>query len=121
VAESGAQTLEPFGKALARIMEERGLTQEALSYLTPYNQATINRYLKAKRGRQINEETVTTMSDIAVALALDPEYFLEVRIYRAWQQVERDMRDGLITLEDLTLLAEGARLRQRAQGHEASD
>jgi len=102
-------------------MQERGLTQEALSYLTPYNQATINRYLKAKRGRQLNEETVTTMSDIAVALGLDPEYFLEVRIYRAWQQVERDMRDGLITLEDLTLLAEAARLRQRAGGHEAAD
>lgn len=112
--DSPPQTLEPFGKALARIMEERGLTQEALSYLTRYNQATINRYVTGKRGRQINEETVTTMSDIAVALGLDPEYFVEVRIYRAWQQVERDMRDGLITLEDLTTLTEAARLRRKA-------
>jgi transcriptional regulator with XRE-family HTH domain len=121
MAESAAQTLEPFAKALGQIMEERGLTQEALSYLTPYNQATINRYVTGKRGRQINEETVTTMSDIAVALGLDPEYFVEVRIYRAWQQVERDMRDGLIGLEDLTLLAEGARLRRKAGRRAKSD
>ena len=108
-------TTERFGKAVQTIMSERGLTETALAAKTPYNQGTISRYIHSKRGRQLNRQTHQTMCDIARGLDLDPEYFLEVRIYRAWQEVAQDMRDGLITLEALRMLREGARLQREAE------
>jgi transcriptional regulator with XRE-family HTH domain len=72
-------TKEPFAVALDRIMRERGLTQEGLAAMSedpdqpgdPVARTTVNRYLSGARGRQINKQTVKTMSDIA--LALDPD------------------------------------------------
>ena len=106
---------EPFGKALGDLLRERSLTTTALSAITPYNQATISRYLSGKRGRELNEETVKTMSDIARALDLDPEYFVEVRLFKLQQLMEQGVRVGEPSLVGLELLVEGARLRQEAR------
>jgi transcriptional regulator with XRE-family HTH domain len=108
-------TDEPFGKALGDLLRERGLTATAFSAMTPYNQATISRYLSRKRGRQLNEETVKTMSDIARALELDPDYFVEVRLFKLQQLMEQGVSVGEPSLEGLKMLIEGARLRQEAR------
>ena len=55
------------------------------------------------------------MSDIARALDLDPEYFVEVRLFKLQQLMEQGVRVGEPSLVGLELLVEGARLRQEAR------
>ena len=115
------ETTEPFSKALRALLQERGLSETALAAMTPYNQNTINRYIHGQRGREISKRTVRTMTDIARALEVDPEYFAEIRIYRMWQELAEDVRAGYIRTEDFQLMREGARLRRQLESSESTD
>lgn len=65
-------TTEAFAEALRAILRERGFTEKALGDLAGYKQNTISRYASGVRGRELNAEAIKTISDIAVALKLDP-------------------------------------------------
>ncbi len=101
-------------------MREQGLTDTALAARTPYNQSTISRYLSRGRGRVLNRQTIATISEIAKALGKEPEYFIEVRIYRARAELEQAMRDGLVSIEDVLQLLEKAKAEREDLGRRDS-
>lgn len=117
----GMETNEPFSKALRALLEQKGISETALAAITPYKQNTINRYVHGHRGREISARTVRTMTDIVRALEVDPEYFVEIRIYRMWQELAEDVRAGYIRTEDFQLMREGARLRRQTESSAQSD
>lgn len=95
------QSNQPIELALRELMRKQNLTETGLAERIPVNQSTISRYLRRQRGRVLSRETVETISRIAEALDREPEYFLEVRIYRARLEVEQAMREGVVDLEDI--------------------
>ncbi|MCL5942123.1 MAG: helix-turn-helix transcriptional regulator [Actinobacteria bacterium] len=111
----GDQTMETIDIALRRLMDEQGLTETDLAGRTELNQSTVNRYLRKRRGRQLNPRTIETITQLARAVGKDPSYFLEVRIYEARHQVEKAMREGLLSLETLETLLEELRLEREAR------
>ncbi len=105
---------QPIRYVLAGLIQQAGLTESELAARTPYTQGTINKYKTGARGRVINEKTVKTISDITKALGLEPEFFLEVRIWHAWQEA---VRGGRISLEALKMLTAGAEARGKLGGN----
>lgn len=76
--------MDPFPKALARLMKERGVDQLRLSTLADLNQSSISRYLDGLR-----KPSVVSMESIASALEVSPDFFLEYRIEKVKEAMER--------------------------------
>jgi transcriptional regulator with XRE-family HTH domain len=70
-------TTDPFLKALANLMKERGIDQLRLSGLARMNQSSVSRYLDGLR-----KPSLASMEKIAAALEVSPDFFLEYRIER---------------------------------------
>ena len=113
------QTNQPIDVALRELLREQDLTDNALAKITSLNHSTISRYLSRKRGRVLSQKTVETISRIAEALGKQPEYFLEVRVYHARIEIEQAMREGVLDLEDIRVLAQEAR-SHRSRGERAT-
>jgi transcriptional regulator with XRE-family HTH domain len=82
-AEPSAETVEPFRIALARLLNEREMSQRELERLTKkrgaegLSQTAISFLLNGSM-----EATGETMRIIARALDLEPEYFAEYRLWK---------------------------------------
>jgi len=55
----------------------------------------------------MNSRSVETVRQIAAALSVPPEYFLEYRQWKAKQLLGEAMAKGLIDLEDIELILAG--------------
>jgi transcriptional regulator with XRE-family HTH domain len=76
-------TVEPFPKALANLMKERGVDQLRLSGLAKMNQSSVSRYLGGLR-----KPSLASMESIAAALEVAPDFFLEYRIEKVKEIME---------------------------------
>lgn len=76
-------TVEPFPKALANLMKERGVDQLRLSGLAKMNQSSISRYLDGLR-----RPSLASMEKVAAALEVTPDFFLEYRIEKVREIME---------------------------------
>mgnify|MGYP000977729511 CR=1 FL=1 len=108
---SEKRTSKPLDQALRELVDAAGLTEEELASRTSVTQGTINKYLRSRRGRQMNSRSVETVRQIAAALLVPPEYFLEYRQWKAKQLVDEAMAKGLIDLEDIELILAGKKYR----------
>jgi transcriptional regulator with XRE-family HTH domain len=77
-------TVDPFPKALANLMKEQGVDQLRLSALSRLNQSSISRYLDGLR-----KPSLASMESIAAALEVRPDFFLEYRIEKVKEIMER--------------------------------
>jgi transcriptional regulator with XRE-family HTH domain len=77
-------TVDPFPKALAKLMKERGVDQLRLSALSKLNQSSISRYLDGLR-----KPSLASMESLAAALEVSPDFFLEYRIEKVKEVMER--------------------------------
>lgn len=105
------RTNKPLNQALRELIDAAGWTEEELARRTSVSQGTINKYLRSRRGRQMNSRSVETVRQIAAALSVEPEYFLEYRQWKAKQLVDEAMAGGLIDLEDIELILAGKRYK----------
>jgi transcriptional regulator with XRE-family HTH domain len=110
---SEKRTDKPLNQALRELMDKVGWTEEELASRTSVTQGTINKYLRSRRGREMNSRSVETVRQIAAALSVTPEYFLEYRQWKAKQLVAEAMAKGLIDLEDIELILAGKRYREK--------
>ena len=102
---------KPLNQALRDLIDEVGWTEEELARHTSVTQGTINKYLRSRRGREMNSRSVETVRQIAAAFSVPPEYFLEYRQWKAKQLVAEAMAKGLIDLEDIELILAGKKYR----------
>ncbi len=114
---SEKRTSKPLDQALRELVDAAGLTEEELASRTSVTQGTINKYLRSRRGRQMNSRSVETVRQIAAALSVPPEYFLEYRQWKAKQLVDQAMADGLIELEDIELVLAGKKYQGTRGDH----
>jgi transcriptional regulator with XRE-family HTH domain len=77
-------TVEPFPKALANLMKERGIDQLRLSGLARMNQSSVSRYLDGLR-----KPSLASMEKIAAALDVPPDFSLEYRIEKVREIMEK--------------------------------
>jgi len=109
---SEKRTTKPLDQALRELIVAAGFTEDELARrTTSVSQGTINKYLRSRRGRVMNARSVETVRQIAAALSVPPEYFLEYRQWKAKQLVEKAMAKGLIDLEDIELILAGKKYR----------
>jgi transcriptional regulator with XRE-family HTH domain len=109
---SAKRTTKPLDQALRELVDASGLTEDQLASRTTVTQGTINKYLRSRRGRQMNSRSIETVRQIAAALSVPPEYFLEYRQWKAKHLIEEAMAAGLIDLEDIELILAGKRYQQ---------
>ncbi len=103
----------PIGQALTYLMHERGIDEHTeLAAAADVTPATISRYISGKRGHHLDPRSLRTVEKLARALSVDPEYFLEYRQAKAERLVWEAMAEGLISLEALEMIIEGARVRK---------
>jgi len=109
---SEKRTTKPLDQALRELIETAGFTEDELARRTAsVSQGTINKYLRSRRGRVMNARSVETVRQLAAALSVPPEYFLEYRQWKAKQLVAEAMEKGLIDLEDIELILAGKKYR----------
>ena len=108
---SEKRSTKPLHQALRELVDEAGLTEDELASRTTVTQGTINKYLRSRRGLQMNSRSVETVRQIAAALSVPPEYFLEYRQWKAKQLLGEAMAKGLIDLEDIELILAGKKYR----------
>lgn len=111
-----AKTTKPIDKALRELMDEAGLGEADLAARTTLTQGTVNKYLRSRRGRQMNSKSLETVRQLAAAFALPPEYFREYREWKAKRLVEEAMTTGLLELEDIELIVAEKRLQRQCDG-----
>lgn len=105
--------MKPIHLALRELMDAKGLHEHLeLATAADVTPATVSRYLSGRRGTRINSQALRTVEKLAPALGVAPEYFLEYRQAKAEKLVREAMADGLISLEALEMLVEGARVRR---------
>lgn len=78
-------TVDPFPKALANLMKEQGVDQLRLSALAKMHQSSISRYLDGLR-----KPSLASMESIAASLEVSPDFFLEYRIEKVKEIMERN-------------------------------
>jgi transcriptional regulator with XRE-family HTH domain len=113
---SEKRTTKPLDQALRELVDASGLTEDQLASRTTVTQGTINKYLRSRRGLQMNSRSVETVRQIAAALSVPPEYFLEYRQWKAKQLVGEAMAAGQIDLEDIELILAGKKYRGAQPG-----
>lgn len=111
----GERSTEPIQVALRRLLDDRNLTDTELMARADVSPATVSQYLSGRRGTRMNSQALRTVEKFAAALDVSPTYFLEYREALAEKLVREAMRAGLVSLEALEMLVEGARVR-RATG-----
>lgn len=103
--------MKPIKTALRDLMREKGITDGiVLSGIAEVSAPTVSLYLSGKRGRVMNSQARGTVCKLATGLGVEPEYFLEYRMWKADQLVKWAMPLGLIDLEDVELVIERRRL-----------
>ena len=113
---SAKRTTKPLDQALRELVDASGLTEDQLASRTTVTQGTINKYLRSRRGLQMNSRSVETVRQIAAALSVPPEYFLEYRQWKAKQLLAEAMAAGQIDLEDIELILAGKKYRGAQPG-----
>lgn len=103
------RTMKPLHKALQELMAEREMTQTDLWASADLSPAVLSRYLSGKRGRRVNSQAVRTVEKLAAALGVEPEYFVEYRLWQV-QEIARQAPELVDQIYDILIGA--ARLRR---------
>ena len=83
------RTMEPLRTALRQLLDEQEMTDTELMARADLSPATVSLYLSGKRGRRMNSQAIETVRRLAAALGVEPDYFLEYRIWRVQEIMRR--------------------------------
>lgn len=101
-------TQEPIAQALRSLLQARGMSNTELWTAAGVCPATVTRYLKGDRGTtSIDERGARTIERLAAVFGLEPDYFIE---YRVWRVCDIARRNPCLVDRVYHLLVEAAAL-----------
>lgn len=98
MADEGKSTVERFGAMLKRLVDERGLVLDELSRLSGVSKATLRLHLQAVVLPR-NAESMEMVEKIADALEVDPNDFIEYRVWRL-EQALKEMPGNPVLMQE---------------------
>ncbi|NLO28569.1 MAG: helix-turn-helix transcriptional regulator [Actinobacteria bacterium] len=88
-------------------MEARGIKNGIeLSGIADVSASTVSLYLKGKRGRRMNSQSMATVRKFAAALGVDPDYFPEHRQVTVRRMADEVVWEGILDPEDFAAYLE---------------
>jgi len=100
--------MEPISTALRQLRDERGMTDTDVWAAAGISSAALSRYMHGTRGLLLDNRGARTVRRLAQVFEIDPEYFVEYRIWRLYRLARVDPRAALAAYE---VAMESARLR----------
>ena len=83
-------TMEPIATALKRLRDSRGMTDTDVWAAAGISSGALSRYMNGSRGIAIDWRGARTVRKLARVFDVDPEYFLEYRVWRLTQLARLD-------------------------------
>ena len=83
-------TMEPISTALRELCDMRGISGAELWARAGVSKATLSRYVHGSRGRAPDNRAARTIIKLARVLEVEPDYFLEYRVWRLMQLARLD-------------------------------
>ena len=82
--------MKPLPDAIRELMKLRGFeTQTQLAAAADLSTGTVSYWLSGDRGREINEQTIDTLSKLSGALNVSLEHWFEYRLYQMGRAFQR--------------------------------
>lgn len=82
--------MEPIAAALARLIDERGMSDTEVWAAAGITSGGLSHYLHGNRGRALDNRGARTVRKLARVFGVEPDYFVEYRVWRLVQLARMD-------------------------------